>query len=470
MKAGSVITFYSFKGGTGRTMALANAGVELARKEPGDVLMVDWDLEAPGLHEFFPEVGRFGAGPKRGVLELFETAAEKASGPSDLSPEAASEFWYGVDLGEFIVPTEEDSLFLLPSGRLDRTYGSRVSKLPWRDLFAWGPALFTAFVERLSSHYRYVLIDSRTGVSDTSGICTMLLPDRLVVVFTSNRQSLTGALDQARCATDYRTRSADGRPLLVFPLVSRVEMSEDDLRRSWRYGERGALGYQPEFERLFEDVYGLPQCDLEQYFDEVQIQHAARYAYGERVAVRDESSDRLSLSRSYQRFTRALQAPGGPWQFEASERRRPVDQAAAEHVIDAVERRADSHFRAAIRAKWLNLVLLGVVVAGIAAGLVLLVGFGGGGSSSTFSLRPSFASVIFAGVVELGRRLLGLESTYRRRTEAANDLIREIVFFQSDAGPYGAALDPASLLLERSVQIDAEVALAARGRPWLPRS
>jgi hypothetical protein len=30
----------------------------------------------------------------------------------------------------------------------------------------------------------YVLTDSRTGISDVSGICTMLLPDKLVVVFT----------------------------------------------------------------------------------------------------------------------------------------------------------------------------------------------------------------------------------------------------------------------------------------------
>jgi len=52
---GQVITFYSYKGGTGRSMALANVASLLAQRQVDgkDVLMVDWDLEAPGLHRFF---------------------------------------------------------------------------------------------------------------------------------------------------------------------------------------------------------------------------------------------------------------------------------------------------------------------------------------------------------------------------------------------------------------------------------
>ena len=46
-----VTTFYSFKGGVGRTMALVNSGVELA-KRGRKVLLVDFDLEAPGLDTF----------------------------------------------------------------------------------------------------------------------------------------------------------------------------------------------------------------------------------------------------------------------------------------------------------------------------------------------------------------------------------------------------------------------------------
>ena len=45
------VTFYSFKGGVGRTMTLVNVGYELA-KTGRRVLLVDMDLEAPGLGTF----------------------------------------------------------------------------------------------------------------------------------------------------------------------------------------------------------------------------------------------------------------------------------------------------------------------------------------------------------------------------------------------------------------------------------
>ena len=40
-----------------------------------------------------------------------------------------------------------------------------------------------------------VLIDSRTGLSDTGGICTIRLPDIVVAMFTANHQSLYGVRD-----------------------------------------------------------------------------------------------------------------------------------------------------------------------------------------------------------------------------------------------------------------------------------
>src|SRR5262245_46335320 len=47
-----IYTFYSYKGGVGRSMALANVA-ECFYQQGLDVLMIDWDLEAPGLESFF---------------------------------------------------------------------------------------------------------------------------------------------------------------------------------------------------------------------------------------------------------------------------------------------------------------------------------------------------------------------------------------------------------------------------------
>jgi AAA domain len=49
---GQIISFYSYKGGVGRSMVLANVAWILASNGK-KVLTVDWDLEAPGLHHYF---------------------------------------------------------------------------------------------------------------------------------------------------------------------------------------------------------------------------------------------------------------------------------------------------------------------------------------------------------------------------------------------------------------------------------
>src|SRR5882762_2722296 len=50
-----VVTFYSYKGGVGRTLACANFGLYLA-KTGQKVVLADMDFEAPGLDsKFFPD-------------------------------------------------------------------------------------------------------------------------------------------------------------------------------------------------------------------------------------------------------------------------------------------------------------------------------------------------------------------------------------------------------------------------------
>ena len=75
-----VTTFYSFKGGVGRTMALVNAAVELT-KRGRRVLAVDFDLEAPGLDTF--DVMR----PRKSVPGVIDFVSEYLA--SGQAPEAS---------------------------------------------------------------------------------------------------------------------------------------------------------------------------------------------------------------------------------------------------------------------------------------------------------------------------------------------------------------------------------------------
>jgi len=333
---GKIVTFYSYKGGTGRTMALANVACLLARNQTaGDVLMIDWDLEAPGLHQFFRNKfqNQFtgvsnqdrALDERLGLLDLFrelnETICTSLAPDEEQSEKSAIQMIDNLDLERFTLETDISHLYLLKAGQFDGKYAARVSTFQWEELYNRSPWLISAFATRLAKEFRYVLIDSRTGLSDTSGICTMLMPEKLVVVFTPNFQSLTGILGLIRRATNYRRHSNDLRPLVAFPLPSRIDMSEDKLRELWRYeenSEQGITGYQKQFEELFEEVYDLPECDLEDYLNEVQIQHVPRYAYGEEIAVLVErGKERLSLTRSYENFTERLVELIGPWEFGA---------------------------------------------------------------------------------------------------------------------------------------------------------
>jgi cellulose biosynthesis protein BcsQ len=223
---GCIVTFYSYKGGTGRTMALANVACLLA--DAGEnVLVIDWDLEAPGLHRFFPPrlrrsstITDLGLDDTPGVIDIFCALREQlpaARPESDDEADAAVERAFAnIDPEAYIRDTSIPGVRIMRAGRNDDGgYSRRVGTFDWEGVFQRAPGIYRAFADRLTERYRWVLVDSRTGVTDISGICTSLLPERLVVVFTPNRQSLTGVRELVQRATDYRRASDDLRPLLV---------------------------------------------------------------------------------------------------------------------------------------------------------------------------------------------------------------------------------------------------------------
>jgi len=69
---GQIVTFYSYKGGTGRSMALANVAWILAANGRR-VLIADWDLESPGLHRFFRPFLDPRVGGRPGIIDFIRT-------------------------------------------------------------------------------------------------------------------------------------------------------------------------------------------------------------------------------------------------------------------------------------------------------------------------------------------------------------------------------------------------------------
>ncbi len=177
-----VVTFYSFKGGVGRTLALVNVGVELARRGRR-VLLVDFDLEAPGIETFnLPTVKE----PPRGIVDYVTHYIETGE-----APDVREHIYESAGIGQ-----HGGRLWIMPAGKRDEKYAHRLSSIDWQLLYSELNGYL--LMEDLKAQWKevldpdYVLVDSRTGYTDIAGVCTRQLPDSVVVMFFPNEQNLRG--------------------------------------------------------------------------------------------------------------------------------------------------------------------------------------------------------------------------------------------------------------------------------------
>ncbi|MER7702227.1 ParA family protein [Kitasatospora sp. NPDC097605] len=180
-----VVTFYSLKGGVGRSTALAAVARRLSSEHGLRVLCVDMDLEAPGLDSLF------------GITH---------KGESDRGVVAALlqyEFDDEVSVLDHVVPVDDTGrLYCMPAGRLDSTYAARLRSLE--------PEIW--YRERINALHRLIddarrsnlqpdviLIDSRTGVSPVAAPLLFDVSDMAVICFHPH--------DQARVGTELLSRA-----------------------------------------------------------------------------------------------------------------------------------------------------------------------------------------------------------------------------------------------------------------------
>lgn len=183
-------TFYSFKGGVGRTLLLVNVGVALARRGRR-VLLWDLDLEAPGMHRIA------GLQPQRapasGFLEWLLRWQETNYGPVEGH---LLESFLGLPYEVADIP----GLSVLPAFSERSSFASLYQRINWYTFTVERPALgrklFESLLDGLSERqeYEHVLIDSRTGITDLGGLLTAVLPHATVLVGNYSAQNTEGLL------------------------------------------------------------------------------------------------------------------------------------------------------------------------------------------------------------------------------------------------------------------------------------
>jgi cellulose biosynthesis protein BcsQ len=297
---GQIITFYSYKGGTGRTMALANVAWILAASGKR-VLAVDWDLESPGLHKFFhPFLDESSLTATPGVIEIINDYASAAVAPGPRSDDWHLEYAqverHAVSL-EWAFP-EDGRLDYLSAGRQNRDYSAAVCSLDWDNFYdrLGGGRFFRALRDDMKDKYDYVLIDSRTGLSDVADICTIEIPDVLVICFTLSNQSIEGAADVARQISGrYRDRN-----IRVLPVPMRIED-----------GEKEKLDIGRSLARMKFEGFpaGLTPESSALYWAAVEVPYKPFYAFEETLATfGDDPGSPASLLSSFERITDSVTA------------------------------------------------------------------------------------------------------------------------------------------------------------------
>ncbi len=291
-----IYTFYSYKGGAGRSMALANVG-ELFCQAGLNVLLIDWDLEAPGLERFLVvdsnSIEEMTA--HLGVVDMLLDYKHKMT-----------QEWPTEEL-PFIKPSHlaielhrassKGQLKLLTSGKRDKAsfanYANAVLTFDWKDFYDnWeGGSYFEWLRQQFLEMADVVLIDSRTGITEMGGVCTYQLADVVIAFCTANQQSLNGTNEVLSDLLQDEVRKARERPLKVLAIPARVEQSEGEFLNR----------FKKEFLKLFGTIgTETLQITPEQLWD-LGIPYVPHYAYEETCPVREPPDAAIAqeISRAF---------------------------------------------------------------------------------------------------------------------------------------------------------------------------
>jgi len=186
----AIVSFFSFKGGVGRTSTLVATALTLARNGHR-VAIVDLDLEAPGLATIFlpDNPDKSDKSDKPGVIDYL------------LEKKIQEDDW---KLRTHIIPINDVKLLgdegqplqLLPAGTVDHNYLEKLARLDFQNLVNGElQKTMKKMLEDLESAVRpldFILMDARAGFHDIGGLAIAALSHAAVIFGTQSRQSWAG--------------------------------------------------------------------------------------------------------------------------------------------------------------------------------------------------------------------------------------------------------------------------------------
>lgn len=184
-----VVTFYSFKGGMGRTTSLAATAIALAQKGK-NVLAIDTDIEAPGLATLFFDENRIYNGAVDFLLEAAVTPQNERIDMSGIIQQVDD---------PVLLDGLDGNIFIIPAGFVDQSYLQKLARIDYQDTVPGNmkkqlSRLIFEAVREIGTVCRvdYILLDARAGFHDMGGVITAQIPHGIVLFGKDSRQSWQG--------------------------------------------------------------------------------------------------------------------------------------------------------------------------------------------------------------------------------------------------------------------------------------
>lgn len=206
-KKAPIITFYSYKGGMGRTTTMVSYAIDLAVNSNKKVCIIDCDLEAPGYLNFFnlSEHESLNSGKINGLVE-FLSDLNFSKNPENIK--ISDNYLVNVAYGNYAEEASAlDNIYLMPAGNLneDFDFGTGENRQQYleglsRINLSNETSVINSFqilLDKINEEIEpdIILLDSRTGFNDIIGTASLYLADIIVGFFGFNEQTVPGLLN-----------------------------------------------------------------------------------------------------------------------------------------------------------------------------------------------------------------------------------------------------------------------------------
>jgi cellulose biosynthesis protein BcsQ len=184
------VVFATLKGGVGRSTALAVAAADLARRDR-NVLVVDLDLEAPGLGDLLlnsdqtPEFGALDYLVESGIGGVLDSSLHAYTGSSGLTVPGGGRVDVLPAFGRRSLTQPENVLPKLARAMIEDVMSDRV--IPFSEKIS---SMISRITER--EQYDAVFIDSRAGLSELAAPAVLGLGATVLFFGTAQKQTIEG--------------------------------------------------------------------------------------------------------------------------------------------------------------------------------------------------------------------------------------------------------------------------------------